>query len=133
MSTTRRKRGIALESLGEGLTLFFKENPSHLGYFFLGQTRCSSYLAKKARSIIPTSNLCRNIQRPKNQLNLYLSETWISYSKEQTKYPAEGYFRLRVIFDDIQLFLLFVCACDAFITLTFNISSSRKFSKMDIC
>ena len=27
--------------------------------------------SSKTRSIVPTSNLCRNVQRPKNQLNHY--------------------------------------------------------------
>jgi len=29
----------------------------------------SSHLSKKTRSIVPTSNLWRNVQRPQNQLN----------------------------------------------------------------
>jgi len=33
----------------------------------------------------PTSNLCRNIQRPKNQLHQYFSETCISYLERTVK------------------------------------------------
>jgi len=45
---------------------FFKENPSHLSYFSVWQMRGSSHLAQNTRSIVPTSNLCRNDQRLKN-------------------------------------------------------------------
>ena len=59
---------------------FFKENPLDFSYFSVGLLFTFS---SKTRSIVPTSNLCRNIQRPKIQLNRSFLETRLINSKEQ--------------------------------------------------
>ena len=41
--------------------------------------------SSKTRTIVPTSNLCRNFQRQKNQLNQYILETCITYLERTDK------------------------------------------------
>ena len=45
-------------------------------------------LSSKTRSMVPTSNLCRNNQRPKNQINQYFSATCTSYLERTDKHTS---------------------------------------------
>ena len=65
--------------------LVLQRKPFAFELFFCWASAGFFTFSSQTRSIVPTSNLCRNIQRPKNQLNKYFSETCISYLERTDK------------------------------------------------
>ena len=66
-------------------TAVLQRNPFAFELFFFWANARFFTFSAKTRSMLPTSNLCRNIKRPKNQLNQYFSATCIRYLERTDK------------------------------------------------
>ena len=67
------------------IRLVLQRKPFAFALFFCLANEGFFTFSSKTHSVVPTSNLCRNVQRPKNQFNQQFLATCISYLERTDK------------------------------------------------